>query len=202
MIKLIHGFNVSDGGEGTIGTLRPYLTESGFRSSMFTYGRIGMIRARASWPVIKTARRLAAETSPGDVLIGHSHGCNIANEAVFQGAEVETMIWINPALDVDVPVHRKIRRVIVCYWPGDLAVTLASHLILHRWGKLGATGYKGERTDGCQSLNSSEIIRARDPEGREKKDKKAIFRHSRFAKRFSIVGPFLAEALQEALKKD
>jgi hypothetical protein len=138
---LVHGFNVRDGGAGSIDKLEPYLLFAGFDVAQFDYGWIGLLGAR--FGTRKHARRLAAMTEPDDVAIGHSNGCNVIVEAAWRGARFAHVVFINPALDADTALPPQIKRADVWHSPSDRAVRFARFLWFHPWGQMGATGYTG-----------------------------------------------------------
>lgn len=143
-IWLIYGFNVWDGGAGTILTLKPHLEELGFEVLEFTTGWRGLFMA---WfGNAKRARRLASMLRPGDTLWGHSDGCNIINQALWllgsSPFPTYNSIYSNPALDSDAPIAPAVRKSLVFHTPSDKVVTLSKVLPLNRWGNQGNTGYR------------------------------------------------------------
>jgi hypothetical protein len=141
-IFLVHGFNVFDGGKGTIGKLQEPLEDLGFNVQLFSYGWVGLLGVRVLTESI--ARRLASLAKPGDIAVGHSNGANIINRAAWEfQAPFELLAYINPALDSDMPLARQVKRALVFYTSRDWVVKLTRILWAHDWGQMGATGYTG-----------------------------------------------------------
>ena len=101
---LIHGFNVSDGGTGSVGKFRRFFPWA----LLHNYGWVGLIGLR--WRNDKVVRDLLPHIRKGDVLICHSNGCLIAWRLVKQGAPVSAVVCIQPALRRDTR------------WPDDVNV--------------------------------------------------------------------------------
>lgn len=94
---LVHGFNVSDGGRGSVGRLAPHL-EGDVR--VFSYGWTGLLKLR--FTNRQATRQLLAQVRPGDVLIGHSNGALVCwNVAQALGDQLGAVVVINPALRRD-----------------------------------------------------------------------------------------------------
>lgn len=141
-VYLIHGFNVSDGGNGTTDKFVRPLNDRGYHVIELDYGHIGGVVTKLCDR--KMARMVARMAEPGSVIIGHSNGCTISCMAAQYGAKFSQMVWINPALDVDVKIGTYVNRVHVWYNQDDLAVTVASWIPGVMWGEMGAVGYKGK----------------------------------------------------------
>lgn len=92
---LIHGFNVWDGGKGSIGRLSPWMQEP----ITHDYGWTFLFRLR--WVNDRTVERTLPDIKPGDVLVAHSNGCLIAWRLVMAGAPVSAVVCIQPALRRD-----------------------------------------------------------------------------------------------------
>lgn len=94
---LVHGFNVSDGGRGSIGRLKPYL-EGDVRR--FSYGWTGLLKLRVTNR--QAERQLLQLVRPGDVLIGHSNGALVCHRVAQRlGDQLAAVVVINPALRRD-----------------------------------------------------------------------------------------------------
>lgn len=94
---LIHGFNVSDGGKGSIGRLAPHLNGD---IVTVDYGWTGVVTLRC------TNREVVADlmrkVKPGDVLIGHSNGALICWEIAMRLKDrLAGVVVINPAMRRD-----------------------------------------------------------------------------------------------------
>lgn len=92
---LIHGFNVLDGGKGSIGRLTPWLHDPVPHS----YGWVFLLRLR--WINDRTVEQMLPTIQSGDVLIAHSNGALIAWRLVMAGAPVSAVVCIQPALRRD-----------------------------------------------------------------------------------------------------
>ena len=105
-VYLLHGFNVADAGKDTIGTLEPYLD---FKDVIREdYGWVGLVRLVTVNR--RTIRRLCEMLRPGDIIIGHSNGCWIANQIAHLYSHLGAVVCINPALRKDTT------------WPKELPV--------------------------------------------------------------------------------
>lgn len=141
-IWLVHGFNVADGGAGTVGRLTPYLQAAGFTVKPFRYGWRGLLGVRFGNGGI--ARLLNDAMNPGDLAIGHSNGCAIIHRAAKNyGAPFGPIAYLNPALDRDALLPPQIPHLAVWHSPSDRPVAWARWLPFHPWGDMGADGYRG-----------------------------------------------------------
>lgn len=148
---LLHGYNVSDGGQNTTDKLIPTFNSLGFYTIQHDYGWLrfrGVLRKNKD-----IASSLVDKVLPNDIGIGHSNGCAILVKACRQGAQFSKLILINPALDkhIEFPVH--IKEIHVFHTKHDKVVTLAKwsrKLLFWRknflWGEMGRFGYKGDDT--------------------------------------------------------
>jgi pimeloyl-ACP methyl ester carboxylesterase len=137
-VHILHGFNVRDSGKATTGKLAPRLREAGFECIEHKWGWRGIF---GTWLFnSKLVDRLMEAIEPGDDVIGHSDGCNIAMWAAERGAPIRRMVFINPAVDADQELPRQVECCLVFHDHGDKWVRLASWLPFNRWGKMGATG--------------------------------------------------------------
>lgn len=103
---LIHGFNVSDGGYGSVGRLAPYLPEP---ATLHSYGWTGLLGLHcANRRAVAALLRLI---EPGDNLVLHSNAALIGWQlAQVLGATLGAVVCINPALRRD------------AQWPAGLPV--------------------------------------------------------------------------------
>jgi len=153
-VILIHGFNVKDGGAKTIDTLRPMLEQEGYLVEDFDYGFLGLIMVRFRTDFI--SKMLKLYSNPGDIIIGHSHGCAITAKAIEKGAEFEKAVFIHPALnnEWEIPEISNIKKITVFYSKKDVATWSAKVLRWispmrfigkkHFWGAMGSTGSKSK----------------------------------------------------------
>ena len=180
-VILVHGFNVSDGGKGSTDKLRPGLEAQGLEVCEFdTHWRRGLIRDLISVRLDndKRARRLARSILPGDLLIGHSNGCDLIDRANWYLAcmaapPAVACMYLNAALDRDAPLAPQVLSTWVFHTQSDRVVGLARRLIGSRWGSMGRDGYhpqKGDEFDtrytnltyehhGLQDMGHSGVLR-------------------------------------------
>lgn len=143
-VILVHGFNVRDGGEGSIDKLIPYLLELGYNVVEFDYGYRFLFGVRFCSE--KDTRRLMDLWKPGDIPVGHSNGCTLISRAIDKGMPVKRAVFIHPALNKDWepnPLH-PIERIDVFYSKEDRATWAAKFLLFHRWGAMGTDGPQGD----------------------------------------------------------
>lgn len=143
-VWLVHGFNVSDRGLGTTDSMRSHYEAEGFEVHEFDTGWRGLSMVR--FGNAKHARRLAQGIHEGDILVGHSDGCNIIDQAAWRLAGADSprplaCIYYNPALDQDAPLAPQIKSTLIFHTQSDWIVKLAAWFKWHPWGKMGATGY-------------------------------------------------------------
>lgn len=145
---LVHGFNVSDDGAGTTGRLAKRLREQGgIEVVEFQPGWRGLIGVRVSNK--RRAQQLAKLIQPGDLLIGHSDGCNLIDMACheltsFNPGKV-SCVYFNPALDRDTALSPIVSKCLVFHTESDQVVWLSKWLAWHPWGEMGQRGYKATR---------------------------------------------------------
>lgn len=150
---LVHGFNVSDNGEGTVKKLIPYVNKHS-RALNWSYGKFGLLDVL--FKNRKVAKSLANHTKWPDLhkkyAIGHSNGCAIIVESARQGAEYECVLLINPALNIDTYFPESIKKIVVVYTRNDKVTLLARFVdslpffgwfIKDTWGAMGTYGYTG-----------------------------------------------------------
>lgn len=93
-VWITHGFNVKDGGNSTVGTLKPYIESS----RGHTYGWTGL----SGLPCAnrRAVRGILEVIKPGDSIVAHSNGCLIAWQ-IAQIVPLASVVCINPALRRD-----------------------------------------------------------------------------------------------------
>jgi len=144
-VILVHGYNVRDEGKGSTDGLRSHFEGAGFTVIEFDTGWRGLAGVR--WGNAKRARRLARMIRPGDLLVGHSDGCNIINLASWHlsGSSLKkpaAVVYLNPALDRDTQLAPQIVGALVFATRTDRIVQIASWLRWHPWGDMGRVGYR------------------------------------------------------------
>jgi len=147
-VILVHGFNVSDGGAGTTGRLAEhYRKDPRYEVSEFSTGWRGLLGVRVSNK--RRAQQLAARIQEGDILIGHSDGCNLIDMAVHEHTSMHpgkvNCVYFNPALDRDTALGKAVSKCIVFHTVSDRIVWLSRWLAFHPWGEMGMCGYKATK---------------------------------------------------------
>jgi hypothetical protein len=137
VIHLVHGFNISDGGETTVARLKPYLAESSqYTAQVFSYGWIGLMGAWFLNPRI--VKQLMARVGASDIGCGHSNGCTLLHRASHLGAPFIGLIYINAALKSDAAGAPQVEWIDVYSNDGDHVVKFAALLrLLAPWAPLG-----------------------------------------------------------------
>lgn len=149
-VHFVHGFNVSDGGEGTTGVFQPYYARDGFEVLKFnTTWQRGILRDL--WNVRfnnkKLAQKLALKIEDGDVLVGHSNGCALISRALWYLASIGSkarvyVIYHNPALDKDTPLAPAAVGCLVFHTHTDTTVWWSKFRPCLEWGEMGKEGYR------------------------------------------------------------
>ena len=152
-IYLVHGFNVKDGGDATIGTLRRALEHAGHTVTPVKYGWMHRLRVRMCTKGV--ARMFASLASPDSVVIAHSNGANVVHAAAKFGVHFEHVFLINPALDADMDIPNA-DKVTVFYAPSDPWTRAARWIPFSKWGRQGQVGYTGE-DDRYTSIDIDEL---------------------------------------------
>lgn len=145
----IHGFNVKDPGKST-GKLKHYINNL----YMFNYGWIGLLGVLfKNKSIAKRLKRLIDSSShKSNVVYAHSNGSAIAVKAARMGAKIDTLVCINPALNVKTKFPETIGRILVISTRHDKATEYARFFdsipfieifIADEWGAMGSRGYTG-----------------------------------------------------------
>lgn len=143
-VLLIHGFNVSDKGVGSVGELRGYFAAESFPYHIHKYGHVMLLETRfMNDNIAKDVAEFIENADRPVVAVGHSNGCAIIYLAMtLYGARPKHCVFINPALvrDIDLPAHCSYD---VWHSPSDRPVKLARWLPRTKyrpWGDMGAVG--------------------------------------------------------------
>ena len=154
-IRLVHGFNVWDGGRNTIDRLKPYLPPPIVEHD---YGPVLLLGLRCR--NAQTVRDIGQALTPGSVLIGHSNGALICWEVARRYPhKVAGVVTINAAMrrDTQWPSYMPVLNL---YNPKDWAVLLGriwsrltslGGLTPHGWGAAGRYGFTADQ-DHVQNL--------------------------------------------------
>lgn len=154
---LVHGFNVSDGGQGSVGMLEPFLAAQGIVPHRLNYTHFGFLEARLrNAKVAQTVSRIAYNLKlRGDTVMafGHSNGAAILHLATTHyDAKIDHLVYVNPALQRELAPGRHVKSCDVWHSPSDMPVAIAefirkltfSAINSRPWGDMGAFGYVGE----------------------------------------------------------
>lgn len=138
-VLITHGFNVSDGGEGSVGKLIPFLRVMGYTVALYSYPYRFLVGALLCDD--EDTRGLMDAFQEGDVIIGHSNGGKLIAMAIEAGLPVEHAVLIHPALDRDwePPKDHPIKRIDVYYSGKDMATWFA-RFSPWKWGAMGTVG--------------------------------------------------------------
>ena len=157
---LVHGFNVHDGGRGSVGKLRPFFASKGIPYLLLDYGFFNLIKTYTSNK--KVAKQLAESVKTAKVndptskvvVVGHSNGCAIIYLACkHYNAPIDKAVFINPALESDVTRPESLKSLDVWYSPSDKPVKWAKLLPWHIWGDMGRVGYTGSEDNMIRCFN-------------------------------------------------
>lgn len=161
---IAHGFNSKDHGRW-IRDLGSRLEAVGFAVVPVWYGWKHLLRIDRQ--TATEAKRLAAIADGNAVGIGHSNGCALLLEAVENGAHIEHLIFVNPALPPDAHFPPSVVRVDVFYAPNDSAVVAGKFWAKYNplrifgwsspWGVMGRTGYQGPADTRIHNWSLGEV---------------------------------------------
>lgn len=145
-VIFIHGFNVLDGGAGTVGKLLPYFAKAGCSTEMLSYGHFNLFMPRwKNKDVAQTLARLVKSLKAKDyrvIVVAHSNGATITHIAGEEfKAHIDKVVYINPALNHGVKFPASFEKFDVWHNPSDWVVKLSRLLPLNLWGDMGARGY-------------------------------------------------------------
>jgi pimeloyl-ACP methyl ester carboxylesterase len=196
-VLLIHGFNVSDKGVGSVGELRGYLASEGFPYHILKYGLFRLWKTRTQNDnVAEQVAAFVKNAKAPVILIGHSNGCTISHLAVkYYGAEPLHCVFINPALAVDTKLEGPCSYD-VWHSPSDRPVKWARFLPDSKWRPWGAMGaYGANLTDYNEK---ADIVNYNKETNFEHSSKE----HSDVFKTplLSYFGPLIVNTLKERLK--
>lgn len=138
---ILHGIHTRNPHK-SIGKLAWFISpeRDGLRPILLTYGfMLATLANIANWFLVRKFSQIVEEGSIG---IGHSNGCTIMHE-VSKNVAMTGLVLINPALDNDVLFDSRLKFIHIYWSKGDEVVRWSALLPFSKWGKLGATGYKG-----------------------------------------------------------
>lgn len=172
---IVHGFNVDDAGMSTTDVLMLPLATLGYEPVQHDYGWQGPIGTLLFNRSI--AEGIVPHVSKGDIGVGHSNGCAILSRVVEKGAQLDGLVFINPALDNDWTPPEHVKWVRVYHSTNDKAVQIAKYIPFVRWGDMGRVGYTGKDTR-VQNIDISP------------------YTHSEFFKHIDVWGATLAPSIR------
>lgn len=151
-VVFLHGWNVKDGGEGTVDTLVPFFNEWGWDTDKdeadygFIFWRMLSIVGRALFTK-KIIKRIVPALEKADLIITHSNGANFATRALKLLPEemhnTKVVVHFSPALNKKTKIPPAVKSQLVVHTRHDKAVKAAKFLLLSNWGNMGAVGYMG-----------------------------------------------------------
>lgn len=149
-VHLLHGFNVTDGGRGTIDRFGPYFAAEGFELVDHNYGWVGLLGLRSRNTT--TVRKIRAAIRPGDIVVAHSNGCLIAWMLAMAGEPLAGVVCIQPALRKDTtwPAHI---NVLCLNNPDDWVVSLG-----RMWGRFASVANPWRNRHGWGAAGRSGFI--------------------------------------------
>lgn len=166
-VHLIHGFNVRDGGEGSIGKLRPFFEDKGYEVILHDYGWVFLFLLRFKSKI--AIERISIAVEDGDILVGHSHGCLICWGITQKGVKPGAVVCIQPSMrrdtlwPHDVPVlclYNKRDWIVALgrMW-GRFTSVLRPWRDRHGWGSAGRHGFTSKQKlvlsiESCQDWGS------------------------------------------------
>lgn len=147
-IHLIHGIHTAYT-DHKVSNLATYLKKSEANVKIPCYGYLLAVESRTTNPRIVST--LLPYIEQGDIIVGHSNGCDIALELAIAGAPVAGMVFINAALERDIKLPLQVNWLDVYFNDGDNITELAeiaAQLLLTpvdiNWGQMGHAGYSGD----------------------------------------------------------
>lgn len=98
-VHFFHGFNVFDGGKGSIDKMIPFFESQGYEVVQHDYGWTGLLMLR--WKNDEAVEKALESVSENDIIVGHSNGCLIAWKLSQRLSEPLKIITIQAALRRD-----------------------------------------------------------------------------------------------------
>jgi hypothetical protein len=141
-VVLLRG--IRSDGENDVGVLGVRLERMGWEVTMVDLEMTKILTSRNSKLTRKNLEIMRLVCRPGDHVVAHSNGARLAWYAMQTGFRFGRCAFFGPALDGDVvfPVGAY-ESVDVWHNLFDLPVWLGSLRPWHRWGAMGALGYRG-----------------------------------------------------------
>ena len=150
---LAHGFRARDGGSSTVMKVATHIAPYSSISN-YAYGYFNLFDVL--FKNKKAAKRFAeiviSDHHGHKYAIGHSNGCAIIVEAMRQGAKFDTILLINPALNINTVFPEGDYKIVVIHTKHDKATKAARFFdsipfvelfVPDEWGAMGTRGYQG-----------------------------------------------------------
>jgi len=146
-VILVHGFGSVFSGKYDIDRLRPFFEAEGYEVVEFNYGfRLFTTVRNPKW-----AKKLYEMTQPGDAVVGFSNGCGVAQLASLPdeetgrpGAPFSQIVFLAPALDVNVEIGPQVNLIHVWHTATDEATFIGQFIPGSQFGPMGNHGYLGK----------------------------------------------------------
>lgn len=147
-VIIAHGFNVSDNGAGTTARLAAKFREDPrYEVTEFETGERGFMDVRLKNP--RLSQELARLVKDGDIIIGHSDGCNLIDKALHAKDSLHPgrvrCVYLNPALDRDTALSGIVDKCLVFHTESDKVVLVSKYRPFFAWGEMGMKGYRAVR---------------------------------------------------------
>ena len=144
-IVLLHGFNVRDGGKGSIDKLEPFLKKE-FPDAIIDkdsadYGRSLLLKTNYLYWVGNTIERIANTLKDADLVICHSNGANYCMKALRKICNKDIkIVFLSPALNAHHDFNESFNECLVMHSKSDRVVSLAKYIPFSSWGNQGKVG--------------------------------------------------------------
>src|SRR3990167_3990925 len=141
-IIIVHGIHTNDKESWMYEWARALSTTGVFEPMVWTYGYAYAFLTR--WQNPGRARKLFEIIKEGDILLGHSNGCELIWEAGEYGAPITGAVLLNPALDTDRVMADQVKWINLYPNKHDTVIGFAKFFPKHPWGLQGRDGIKNK----------------------------------------------------------
>ena len=137
-VILVHGAGVFLGNSRLFNLYKP-LKDKGFTVNRFRYGYVFVLTSFIG--NIFASKKLGKIIKDGDIVIGHSNGCLVADMAIkhavsYGGMPMDaSLICLAPALDTQRLFDWRWNNITIIRSPGDYT-SLAEYIPFHPWGAM------------------------------------------------------------------
>lgn len=172
-IVLIHGFNVSDKGKGTVDKLEPLLREQypdcTIDKDSADYGWIGLFIANWLYVFTNIIKRIAEALKDADMVITHSNGAHFCMKALKRIHNPNLkIVHYSPALNSKWKFNQAFDRCLIFHTRHDKPVKWAKYVPFSDWGDMGRNGAESDDWR-VGNADTSDVIKTHS--GYFKKDK-------------------------------